>query len=54
MVDVAKALGVPLRTLCENMAFPHFEAVLRTVNPRIKHTSKELSETRCVDEIEIV
>lgn len=54
MVEVAKAVGLPLRTLCENMAFPHLEAVLRTVNPNIKHTSKELSETRCVDEIEIV
>ena len=54
MVEVAKAVGLPLRTLCENMAFPSTEAMLKTVNPNIKHTSKELSETRCVDEFEIV
>lgn len=52
MPEIAKTLGLPLRTVCENMAFPHTEAMLRTFN--IKHTSKELSETRCVDEWEII
>jgi len=53
MPEVAKALGLPLRTLCENF-MPYSSAMLRTVAPNIKHTSKEISETRCVEEFEVV
>lgn len=53
MPEVAKALGLPLRTLCENW-MPSYDAMLRTVAPNIKHTSKEISEKRCVEEFEVV
>ncbi len=53
MIFVSKALNVPLRTVCENLAFPQLRALMKTVNPNVKHTSIELSEQRCVDGLEI-
>ncbi|KUO40470.1 MAG: hypothetical protein AVW06_02370 [Hadesarchaea archaeon DG-33-1] len=53
MIFVSKAINVPLRTVCENLAFPQLRALMKTVNPNVKHTSIELSEQRCVDGLEI-
>jgi hypothetical protein len=53
MIFVSKALKIPVRTVCENLAFPRLRAIMKTVNPNVKHTCVELGEQKCVDELEI-
>lgn len=53
MILVSKELNIPLRTVCENLAFPQFHAIMKTVNPNVKHTCIEISEQRCVHDLEI-
>lgn len=53
MLYVSKQLKVPIETLCNNISTHVFGGVAKSVNPNAKYSSLQMSEQKCVEQIEI-
>jgi hypothetical protein len=52
-LHVAKRMNLPLKMVCETVAFPMFRGVAASVNPKAKHISVQIASEKCIDAIEI-
>lgn len=50
---VAKQMNLPLKMVCNTVAWPMFKGVAKSVSPNAKHSVIQMSEQKCMDRIEI-